>query len=493
MLSESDLSWHSSEVASSGEALVKAVVDSLWLIDGHHDVFASRGYRIPACFNRFSGYNRPELTKHRKRTRENMNATALRLCGDALFGCLQDVYWHKHGWKEFKANVELLATSLSKYSEYLDRQCTATKQVHSSQQPVRQIAENIAFTLLPKSPSTSPTFEELEKKLEEKELFEHILVEDTCPNEPRRKYEFIQMLMSSGIAVETALLTYSHGNNIGNLHFIWKVSGDDLTHSQRTIEKVKEEIPVFHTRAMRKALFSKFGRVTPSIKPAILRALYRELTSDASAPTNQLEAEIDERVKRVLDMEDPDIVIDLRHLNTGKKSQYDVFWEHCKNFLHEDVGSAVDDRRHAAVTHLARAISVRDLRDQVKLRCPQGTPIPSEPWIRLQFWPKTPHARSKIHYTGRLDVRFMVQARQFRKTHADAHYAAALFRYEKELAIEFREYSMFVSIDDKHRIKIGEPGFPVAAAERGRRVVVGRDVSFQVGITILRGSVLFLL
>ena len=40
---------------------------------------------------------------------------------------------------------------------------------------------------------------------------------------------------------------------------------------------------------------------------------------------------------------------------------------------------------------------------------------------------------------------------------------------------------MFVSLDDKHRIKVGEPEFPVAVAERGRRVLVSRDATFEVG------------
>ena len=30
----------------------------------------------------------------------------------------------------------------------------------------------------------------------------------------------------------------------------------------------------------------------------------------------------------------------------------------------------------------------------------------------------------------------------------------------------------FVCIDDKHRLKVGEPGYPVAAAERGKRLLV---------------------
>lgn len=122
----------------------------------------------------------------------------------------------------------------------------------------------------------------------------------------------------------------------------------------------------------------------------------------------------------------------------------------------------------------------RDLREQVKCRCLEGTNIPSESWLRLQFWPKTPHARSKIHYTGKLDVKFMVQAHQFRKDHKDAHYAAALFRYQREFSILLKDHSNFISIDDKHRLIVGEPGLPVAAAERGRRVLVSRDSSFEV-------------
>lgn len=61
-LSEKNFTLQGSEAASSGEAPVKAVTDSLWLIDGHHDV-----------------YNQPELSKHRKHTRCNLKSKALHL------------------------------------------------------------------------------------------------------------------------------------------------------------------------------------------------------------------------------------------------------------------------------------------------------------------------------------------------------------------------------------------------------------------------------
>lgn len=42
-------------------------------------------------------------------------------------------------------------------------------------------------------------------------------------------------------------------------------------------------------------------------------------------------------------------------------------------------------------------------------------------------------------------------------------------------------YCGFVSYDDKHKVKVGEPGYPVAAAERGRRVPVRQDKFRVVG------------
>lgn len=41
--------------------------------------------------------------------------------------------------------------------------------------------------------------------------------------------------------------------------------------------------------------------------------------------------------------------------------------------------------------------------------------------------------------------------------------------------------AQFVSIDDKHRIKVGEPGYPVAAVEHGKEVIVSLNETFVVG------------
>ena len=49
------------------------------------------------------------------------------------------------------------------------------------------------------------------------------------------------------------------------------------------------------------------------------------------------------------------------------------------------------------------------------------------------------------------------------------------------MVVMFRSYTALVCLDDKHRVNVGEPGYPLAAAERGRRVLIRADTTFEVG------------
>ena len=98
--------------------------------------------------------------------------------------------------------------------------------------------------------------------------------------------------------------------------------------------------------------------------------MYKDLVGDASAAETTPQAEIDEGVRVFFELEDPDLIYDLCETYGGRASKFDVFWVKAKEFLEEDVGTAIDNRRHSQVVHLVKAVSVRDLREQVKGRCP---------------------------------------------------------------------------------------------------------------------------
>ena len=115
-----------------------------------------------------------------------------------------------------------------------------------------------------------------------------------------------------------------------------------------------------------------------------------------------------------------------------------------------------NDRRHGPdVAQLPLAISIPDLNRQVKERLPADTPVPSEAWVRFQFWPRNQFSETAKRYKCRFDVKYKVQRRQLRKTHIDAHYCAVLFRYLKEMAVRFRKHAALFFLDDKSKIPIG--------------------------------------
>ena len=251
------------------------------------------------------------------------------------------------------------------------------KNLHSRAVPVRQLSDSLSAKHIPASASVPlGKFTPLSAALAAVKEFDHLFLNDFLPALPKPRYEYIQSLERNGLPSPLVLLTYSSGNNAGNLHFIWKVPtastvAECFNSSLTTIEQVKPRLPQFHTRAMRQAMFEKFGRVSPNVKPAVLRLFYKDLTGDCSASHDLPESVVDNRVREMLSMEigDPDTMVDLREVkNTESRTRFEHFWSEAEKYINEDLGVAVDDRRHGDVTHLAKAISIRDLREQVSLR-----------------------------------------------------------------------------------------------------------------------------
>src|ERR1043165_9450376 len=128
------------------------------------------------------------------------------------------------------------------------------------------------------------------------------------------------------------------------------------------------------------------------------------LTGDVSAANTINDAKVDERVRLALELGDSEIVIDLREHKRERSSKYDTFWKIVAQFLAgkaADAVTAVDERRHGTIVHLATAISVNDLLHQIESEWPPETLIPSAQWLRLQFWPKHPTRFNSLQFTGR--------------------------------------------------------------------------------------------
>lgn len=96
------------------------------------------------------------------------------------------------------------------------------------------------------------------------------------------------------------------------LHFVWRIpeglaEGEMLKRNMSIAQELRKTLPTYHTRAMHREFIHSFGHYTNS-KPAFLREAYRRLTGDASSASS---TEVDTRVAKLLETEDPDFIWDL--------------------------------------------------------------------------------------------------------------------------------------------------------------------------------------
>ena len=96
--------------------------------------------------------------------------------------------------------------------------------------------------------------------------------------------------------------------------------------------------------------------------------------------------------------------------------------------------TAADNRRHG-VCHMSEFLNIRDLINQVKEKIPDSAPIPSVSTVIHSFAPPNMYAKILQNYTRKTNLKFVVQCRQLRDYHTDAHWCYALFQYLQEMAI----------------------------------------------------------
>lgn len=263
------------------------------------------------------------------------------------------------------------------------------------------------------------------------------------------------------------IYTHHHGNYFGNFVFIWEID-EDLKHGDcdlEAIDVVREGLPMFSTRAMRREFINRYTSAGSQYKPAILRDVFRFLTQDSSAAKTSTQSEVDERVcEFLLTADETNLFYDLRKLNGRPKDEnLNPFWDELQRYL-GDV-SVVHERRHETVTYMPLAISIQSLIDTISKRLP-GSSCPSTSWLRLIFWPANAFTRSAMCYTGRFNVKYSVQQRILRSKHPDSEYAFKQFTLMKEMAVLLKDKAELICLDDKSVVPVGEPGNPVASGVR---------------------------
>ncbi|XP_072024864.1 LOW QUALITY PROTEIN: uncharacterized protein [Amphiura filiformis] len=508
MISQAKGGWSVDEVHLSGASslprrFVRQLKDFLWYIDGHHDAFANRCCHLPEVIKKLSGFNRPQDHGHSK---AKLRAETLQDYVDQMGEYIHQAWLNRSYNKNLREIVLQLREVVIKYVDLLLSRREQDLKRHSSLEPMREPSNSSDVTILPPRPASifipshfQSSVNHIVRAMKELEDYETLFLNELLPEANRERYTLLDFIKRNGLipGVKVSLYTYSGGNNIGNTYFAWKesasTSSQDTVNTERTrvIAGIVSKIKTYHTRAMRRETTDTMSRILVA-SPCQLRNLYKMLTKDQSVAENQVCKEMDSRMASIVESADENIIVDLRHTN-GRKPKFDKFWDIVDKFLADK--TSVDDRRHdeviedgEVVTHMALALSMQDIYRQCSIAASNedDVEVPTYSWFRLQFWPKNPTQRSALHYTGRFKIKHQVQQRQLRKFHVDAHYCNVLYSFLKKYAVDVKcnlgeEVISMISMDDKAKVQVGEPGLPMAAVARGKQVIVGINQSFKVG------------
>ena len=355
-----------------GECCIKTIVSALWYLDPHHDHFRSQSLAIPPCFTKFTGYN---------------------------------------DWKRKKE-----------------------KQPRIQQGDIDRHVQALSSLLCP-VPQCDPVYCQIQEKLSSLPLYQTVFVNDYSPSD---RYVHKHWLNNLQLEFPVKMYRYSHGNSLGSMTFLWHLpsdSSEDSTSTAKAITCLNSKQKLYHTRQMSRDFLIQYSEFVKA-PTCVLRHMFKELVRDSSAAVPTIEQKVDERVaEAIIELQDPEIIMDLRKNNGKVQSSFEDFWSELQKYLDEII-TPVNERRHGDTMYLPIAISVHDLHEIASERLTKAfpgeeKPIPSDEWIRLQFWPRNPYTTTSLRYTGRFEVKYAVQARQMRKTHPDCRYVAVILQYMK--------------------------------------------------------------
>ncbi|CAB4420652.1 unnamed protein product [Rhizophagus irregularis] len=487
LLQQRKVKWNGNLHETAGKKFIERLAALIWYIDPHLDKFCARSLHLPVLFQELSLYKQNttynQFYHHGKHKKEKLSHAKLEELVQSLSISVTQPWACSKVWEPIIQEVLELIQVVKKYSHYLNIANERMQEIHHSDVPARDPTVDLKVYTINSTMHMERRYGELSEFLRSKEDYEYVNLESFLPDDVFKRHTYIKELQFD---VAVTIYRYHQGNYLGTLNYIWKVpscfNDRDETKLAQIMASLQKLLPKFYTRQMRKNALHKYSLIK-QVTPAVLRTLYYDLTGDAAVTNDVISKEIENRLRIMLALEDPSIIVDLRINNGFKGSTFDAFWDEMAGFFNEKI-LAVDDRRHHDILYMPLAMSVQHLRDIIIKRLqnkfstplPNEIQIPCEEWIRLQFSPTNPIAASAIHYTGRFNVKFQIQTCLLRKEHPDSHYCACLFRYLREFAILFRDYVCLICADDKHKVPIGK-GMATSTGVRNKKSMVLKEAN----------------
>lgn len=143
-------------------------------------------------FCHFEGYNCPEISKHRKRTKDNLKGEEL--CSYSLF--LQEAihasWMQKESFKEFRSSIESLRNSLCGYSSYLLSKSKYQRLHNLLKEPAANPTDDSVTRFINRIFHTSDILQSLNQAICSISTYKPISLCDFAPADRRKRYSYIR-------------------------------------------------------------------------------------------------------------------------------------------------------------------------------------------------------------------------------------------------------------------------------------------------------------
>ena len=137
---------------------------------------------------------------------------------------LDSNYWERPHWKQIKPSVSQLCDGIASYVEHLSQKNKRAKINHRSPTTIRELSDNMIkyFESIPES-DVLQIHKPIDDLLANQLPYSPLSIQEHIPDNPVKKYRFLNLLDSSGLSNSCMLLMYNPGSNLGKIAFIWNV------------------------------------------------------------------------------------------------------------------------------------------------------------------------------------------------------------------------------------------------------------------------------
>ena len=315
-MTKSNVKFPSYKADNEVEKYTRVLVNALWYLDGNKDKFKHQQVeKLPDRFlNQFNNYND---WKRKKIAALRIESVVLKEHVSCLMSLLDKPF--SHSWGAFKTDVEMLALAMDSSARYLDEANANQTQRQLQTHPARELSKNVPILYIDASEDSfapSSSYSKLLEVIPNENYVPIIFDEEKHLRIPfKNRMERARFFENIRLPFPLQMIRYDPGVDV-----LWRAptefdANEMMTQGARILKDVETHFPVFHTRQMKREFRENCKIMGAEIPPHEIWKIYSDLTGDASADQNPA---IDERVRQAIIDDDPELVIDLRHLNKGR-------------------------------------------------------------------------------------------------------------------------------------------------------------------------------